>query len=84
MSSVKLGEYITIIGLLAENGNLKTVSLLSFSKMDINKLEHALEFLQSQRVIRKTPTKETSTYSVTARGLTILKFFKRYFPPEHS
>jgi predicted transcriptional regulator len=77
MRFVKLNEYIAIIGTLAQHGPLNPAQIVSLSSsIDYDKLKLALAFLLSQDLLLETSEgKVFPCYSITERGLRILKYF---------
>jgi hypothetical protein len=74
---VKLDGYVALLETLANNGNANPAQMISLSGIGQKELKPALVFLQDQGCLLVEPSngKAFPRYSITQRGLRILKFF---------
>jgi predicted transcriptional regulator len=77
MTLVKLDAYVALLETVANQGTINPAQMASLSSIEPNKLTLALAFLQSQGClsVETSDGKDFPCYSITERGLRILKFF---------
>jgi predicted transcriptional regulator len=76
---ITLSEYITILKIIAHQNPVNPVHVTPLENGEYEKLAVALTFLENQRCIKleKPGQKTLTAYSITERGLRILKFFNQ-------
>lgn len=75
--SVKLNEYVEILGTVGKHGSTNLGQILSSIRIDQGKLTQALTFLQSRGylLLETSGGNAIPYYSITESGLRILDFF---------
>ena len=72
-----LEKYIEIIGVLAQNGPLKLTPLTYKANLNCSVLKEDLNFLVKQGLVEeRTFGKDRIVFSVTQRGINVLKYFQ--------
>ena len=77
MGRTKLEMYIGILKTLAQNGSLQTSNVAYEAKISYNELKKYLSFLLTQGLVDEQKVdKRRMVYSITRRGITVLKYLK--------
>jgi predicted transcriptional regulator len=73
----KLEMYVDILTVLAHKGPLKLTHVMYKANVNCSVLKEYLDFLTKQGLVEeRTVGKRRTVYSVTQRGITVLKYFK--------
>jgi predicted transcriptional regulator len=76
MKRSKLEMYIDILRVIAHTGPLKLTHIAHQSNVNISVLKEYLAFLIKQGLVEEHTVKKSNTiFTVTQRGITVLKFF---------
>ena len=77
MRRSKLETYIAILDVVANKGPLKLTHIMYKANVNCSVLKDNLDFLIKQKLIEeRTIKKERTVYTVTQRGINVLKYFK--------
>ena len=77
MRRSKLEMHLDILMTLAKKGPLKLTHIMYKSNVNCSVLKEYLDFLiQQELVAEKTIKKERIVYTITEKGLTVLKYFR--------
>jgi predicted transcriptional regulator len=77
MRRSKLEMYIDILSVLAQRGSMKLTHIMYKANVNCSILNEYLDFLIKQELVEKrTIQKERIVFTVTQRGITVLKYFK--------
>lgn len=77
MRRSKLEMYIDILKVLAQRGPLKLTHVMYKANVNCSVLKEYMAFLTKQGLVEeKTIGKRRLVYSVTQRGITVLKYFR--------
>jgi len=73
----KLEMYVDILKVLARSGPLKLTHIMYKANVNCSVLKEYLDFLIAQNLVEeKTVGKKRIVYSITERGITVLKYFR--------
>ena len=77
MRRSKLETYIAILNVLANKGPMKMTHIMYKANVNCSVLRGNLDFLIKQKLIEeRTIKKEHKIFTVTQRGINVLKYFK--------
>ena len=77
MGRSKLEMYVNILKVLAQTGPLKLTHIMYKTNVSYSILRNFLVFLIKQDLVEKrTIKKRSEIYSVTERGITVLRYFQ--------
>jgi predicted transcriptional regulator len=77
MKLSRLEMYVEIIGLLAQKGPLKLIHIVNKVNLNYRVLKEDLTFLIKQGLVEeRTLGKDRTYFSVTQRGINVLKYFQ--------
>ena len=77
MRRSKLEMYVDILKVLARSGPLKLTHIMYKANVNCSVLKEYLDFLIAQNLVEeKTVGKKRIVYAITARGITVLKYFR--------
>ena len=77
MRRSKMEMHLDILRTLAQKGPLKLTHIMYKSNVNCCVLKEYLDFLTEQKLVEeKTIKKERIVYTVTEKGLTVLKYFR--------
>jgi len=77
MRRSKLEMYVDILSVLARKGPLKLTHVMYKANVNCSVLKEYLDFLLKQGLVEeRTIKKQRTVYTVTQRGITVLKYFK--------
>jgi len=69
--------YVDILKVLARSGPLKLTHIMYKANVNCSVLKEYLDFLIAQNLVEeKTVGKKRIVYAITARGITVLKYFR--------
>jgi predicted transcriptional regulator len=69
--------YVDILSVLARKGPLKLTHVMYKANVNCSVLKEYLDFLLKQGLVEeRTIKKQRTVYTVTQRGITVLKYFK--------
>jgi predicted transcriptional regulator len=69
--------YIDILGVLAQRGSMKLTHIMYKANVNCSVLTEYLDFLIKQELVEKrTIQKERIVFTVTQRGINVLKYFR--------
>ena len=77
MRRSKLEMHLDILMTLAKKGPLKLTHIMYKANVNCSVLKEYLDFLMQQELVEeKTIKKERIVYTITEKGLTVLKYFR--------
>ena len=77
MRRSKLETYVDILSVLAQRGPLKLTHVMYKANVNCSVLKEYLDFLIKQSLVEeRTVGKRRVVFSITQRGITVLKYFK--------
>ena len=77
MRRSKLEMYVDILKVLAQRGPLKLTHIMYKANVNCSVLKEYMDFLIKQELIEeRTIGKRRVVYTVTQRGITVLKYFR--------
>jgi predicted transcriptional regulator len=77
MRRSKMEMHLDILRTLAQKGPLKLTHIMYKSNVNCCVLKEYLDFLTEQELVEeKTNKKERIVYTITEKGLTVLKYFR--------
>ena len=77
MRRSKLEMYVDILKVLAQKGPLKLTHIMYKANVNCSILKEYLDFLINKELVEeRIATESRVVYSITQRGLTVLKYFK--------
>ena len=77
MKPTKLEIYIDILKILSQSSSLKISYVICETNVSGNELKKYLDFLLAQGLVDERKVgKQRMVYSITQRGITVLKYFK--------
>jgi predicted transcriptional regulator len=77
MRRSKLEMYVDVLNVLAQKEPLKPTHIMYQANFNPNTLKESIDFLTKQGLIEEKPVGKSSIFfTITARGTSVLKFFK--------
>jgi len=77
MRRSKMEIHLDILRTLAQKGPLKLTHIMYKANVNFSVLKEYLDFLTQQELVEeKTIKKERIVYTITEKGLTVLKYFR--------
>ena len=76
MKRPKIEMYVEILKILSRFGPLTQTNIVSKTDFNFNILEKHLTFLIKQEMVEEPTFEKKTSFAVTLKGITVLKFFR--------